>query len=210
MMDTVDVDPMYPGFPQQVMELDEAVFRFHQLVHYFSTYGMELFFGVTVKKGWLPCEDETTADAKEQEIVLKAKTIKLLPVDESYNKPLHIILSRKERMTQPEREIVTEAISHVSVTNLRDLSVGFKENMNVLYEIVFGMEDRETAFSILRLLCQHTGDVLRCVDLLLGRNKYHFHTAQKMFLVKLLESYPVKDFRAIAKGRTTSNGIHCF
>ena len=89
MMDTVDADPMYPGFPQQVMEMDEAVFRFHQIVHYFSTYGMELFFGVTVKKGWLPCEDETTADAKEQEIVLKAKTIKLLPVEESYNKPLH-------------------------------------------------------------------------------------------------------------------------
>ena len=196
MMNTVDADPMYPGFPQQVMEMDEAVFRFHQLIHYFSTYGMELFFGVTVKRGWLPCEDETTAEAKEQDIVLKAKTIKLLPVEESYNKPLHIILSRKERMTQPEREIVTEAISHVSVTNLRDLSVGFKENMNVLYEIVFGMEDRETAFSILRLLCQHTGDVLRCVDLLLGRNKYHFHTAQKRFLVKLLESYPVKDFRA--------------
>ena len=122
MMDTVDVDPMYPGFPQQVMELDEAVFRFHQLVHYFSTYGMELFFGVTVKKGWLPCEDETTARAKEQDIVLKAKTIKLLPVDESYNKPLHIILSRKERMTQPEREIVTKAISHVSVAELRDLT----------------------------------------------------------------------------------------
>ena len=122
MMDTVDVDPMYPGFPQQVMELDEAVFRFHQLVHYFSTYGMELFFGVTVKKGWLPCEDETTARAKAQDIVLKAKTIKLLPVDESYNKPLHIILSRKERMTQPEREIVTKAISHVSVAELRDLT----------------------------------------------------------------------------------------
>ena len=99
-------------------------------------------------------------------------------------------------MTQPEREIVTEAISHVSVANLRDLSVGFKENMNALYEIVFGMEDRETAFSILRSLCQHTGDVLRCVDLLLGKNKYHFHTAQKRFLVKLLESYTVKDFRA--------------
>lgn len=29
MMNTVDADPMYPGFPQQVMEMDEAVFRFH-------------------------------------------------------------------------------------------------------------------------------------------------------------------------------------
>ena len=46
------------------------------------------------------------------------------------------------------------------------------------------------------MLCQHTGDVLRCIDLLLRKHKYHFHTAQKRFLVKLLESYPEKDFRA--------------
>ena len=196
MMDTVDADPMYPGFPQQVMEIDEAVFRFHQLVHYFSTYGMELLFGVTAKRGWLPCEDEKTVDAKEQDIVLNAKTIKLLPVEESYNTPLHTILTRRERMTLPERAIVAEAISHVSAEQIQGLRVGFKENMNALYEIVFDMADREAAFNFLHGLCRHTGDVLRCVDLLLGKNKYHFHTAQKRFLVKLLESYPAKDFRA--------------
>lgn len=37
----VKAKPMYPDFPSQVMEMDEAVFRFHQLVHYFSTYGIE-------------------------------------------------------------------------------------------------------------------------------------------------------------------------
>jgi hypothetical protein len=56
MMGRVDAAPMYPGFPRQVMEIDEAVFRFHQAVHYFSTYGMELLFGVEVHRGWLPCE----------------------------------------------------------------------------------------------------------------------------------------------------------
>lgn len=196
MMDTVKANPMYPGFPQQVMEMDEAVFRFHQMVHYFSTYGMELLFGVNVTRGWLPCEGENSTDAADQKIVLKAKTIKLLPIEESYIVPLQMIMSRKERMTLPEREIVTVAISHVSVEQIRALKVGFKENMDAIYEIVFDMTDREVAFSFLRALCQHTGDVLRCVDLLLRRHKYHFRTAQKRFLVKLLESYPEKDFRA--------------
>ena len=196
MMDEVKAQPMYPGFPEQVMEMDEAVFRFHQLVHYFSTYGMEFLFGVSVKRGWLPCEDEKAADAVKQEIVLKAKTIRLLPAEESYITPLRTILSRKERMTLPEREIVSEAVCHVSVEEICGIKVGFKENMDAIYEIVFAMEDREAAFNILRGLCQHTGDVLRCVDLLLRKHKYHFRTSEKRFLVKLLESYPDKDFRA--------------
>lgn len=196
MMDTVDAEPMYPGFPKQVMEMDEAVFRFHQMVHYFSTYGMESLFGVNIKRGWLPCEDEKKNVPAEQEIVLDARTIQLLPAEESYITPLAIILSRKERMTLPEREIVTTAISNVSPEQVGELKVGFKENLNTIYEIVFNMDDRNAVFNILRSLCQHTGDVLRCVDILLGKNKFHFRTSQKRFLVKLLESYPAKDFRA--------------
>ncbi len=196
MMDSVDAEPMYPGFPEQVMKMDEAVFRFHQMVHYFSTYGMELLFGVNVKRGWLPCEDEADNIAAEQKIILNARTIKLLPADECYSTPLAIILSRKERMTLPEREIVSVAISNVSEKQVSSLKVGFKENLNTVYEILFNMDDRNTAFSILRSLCQHTGDVLRCIDILLGKNKFHFRTSQKRFLVKLLESYPEKDLRA--------------
>lgn len=195
MMDTVDADPMYPGFPKQVMEMDEAVFRFHQMVHYFSTYGMRVFFGVEVKRGWLPCENETTENAKEQEIVLPAKVIALLPVEDQYAVPFRTILSRRERMTEPERLIVGEAVQHLQDDQLQNLKVGFKENMNKLYEIIFTMEDCETAFCILETMCQHTGDVLRCIDILLRANKYHFRTSQKRFLVKLLESYPAKDFR---------------
>ena len=107
MTDRVDAAPMYPGFPDQVMEMDEAVFRFHQMVHYFSTYGMESLFGVQIKRGWLPCEDTAGIQMKEQEVVMNAKTIKLLPEEESYLTPLQVILSRKERMTFPERERVT-------------------------------------------------------------------------------------------------------
>ena len=42
---TVDAEPMYPGFPRQVMEMTDAMFRMHQLIHYFSTNRMEALFG---------------------------------------------------------------------------------------------------------------------------------------------------------------------
>ena len=177
MMGTVDAAPMYPGFPQQVMDMDEAVFRFHQLVHYFSTYGLELLFGVEVHKGWLPCLEES-GKAAEQDAVLQDKVIRLLPAQEAYIAPLRTILSRKERMTLPERQIVRAAIANISAEDAGSLNVRFKENMNAVYAIVFDMADREAAFSILRGLCQHTGDVLRCIDVLLGKNRFHFRTSQ--------------------------------
>ena len=208
MMGTVDAAPMYPGFPQQVMDMDEAVFRFHQLVHYFSTYGLELLFGVEVHKGWLPCPEES-GKAAEQDAVLQEKVIRLLPTQEAYIAPLRTILSRKERMTLPERQIVRAAIANVSAEDAGSLNIRFKENMNAVYAIVFDMADREAAFSILRGLCQHTGDVLRCIDVLLGKHRFHFRTSQKRFLVKLLESYPVKDFRAnlVLSGKSARRNI---
>lgn len=196
MTEEIPAAPMYPGFPRQVMEMDEAVFRFHQIVHYFSTYGLELQFGTEIHRGWLPCAAEKTGDAGKPKRVLPAKTIKLLPAEDAYSTPLKKILSRRERMTLPEKEIVAAAIALISPEQTAELRVSFKENLNVVYGIVFDMDDRAAAFAILRGLCQHTGDVLRCVDVLLGTHRFHFRTSQKRFLVRLLESYPGKDFRA--------------
>ena len=208
MMGTVNAAPMYPGFPNQVMKMNAAVFRFHQLVHYFSTYGLELLFGGEVRKGWLPCPDDR-AEVAAQDTVLPEKVIQLLPAQEAYIVPLRTILSRKERMTLPERQIVRAAIANISAEDAGSLNVRFKENMNAVYAIVFDMADREAAFSILRGLCQHTGDVLRCIDVLLGKHRFHFRTSQKRFLVKLLESYPVKDFRAnlVLSGKSARRNI---
>ena len=50
----VKAEPMYPGFPQQVMKMSEAEFRMHQMIHYFSTYGLENMFGGEISRGWLP------------------------------------------------------------------------------------------------------------------------------------------------------------
>ena len=64
----VKAEPMYPDFPDQVMKMNEAQFRFHQMIHYLSTYGVEDIFGVKVSKGWLPetenKSEKTQADNK--------------------------------------------------------------------------------------------------------------------------------------------------
>ena len=196
MTDTVDAEPMYPGFPKQVMKMDAVRFRLDQMAHYFSTYGLEDLFGVKVRKGWLPHLRERMTAPATQKRILDATTIKLLPAGERYLTPLTLILSRRERMTLPEREIVGTAIAHVTPEEAAGIRVGFKENLNTLYDVIFHMEDRDAAFRMMRGLCQHTGDVLRCVEVLLRKNGFHLRTSQKRFLVRLLESYPVKDFRA--------------
>ena len=34
LMPSVDAPPMYPDFPEQVMKMEEAEFRMHQMIHY--------------------------------------------------------------------------------------------------------------------------------------------------------------------------------
>ena len=200
MVDTVDAEPMYPNFPEEVMNIDEATFRFHQAVHYFSTYGMKLMFGVDVKHGWLPHEGEHSG-TKKQKIVLWEKVIELIPEEDIFIYPIKTILSRRERMTLPEKEIVKFAISHISKEQASSLDVKFKENMNELYNIIFELDNKEDAFTILRSVCKHTGDVLRCIRVILNKNKWHLRTSQKRFFVRLLENYPVYDFKGnIKKG----------
>lgn len=208
MLGTADAAPMYPGFPRQVMELEEAVLRFHQAVHYFSTYGLELLFGGEVQRGWLPCPGDGGKKAG-QDTVLPEKVIRLLPAGEAYLEPLGRILSRRERMTLPERQLVRKAMANIAPEEAASLTVPFKENLKALYAIVFDLPDRESAMGILRGLCKHTGDVLACIGVLLGRHRFHFRTSQKRFLVKLLESYPAADLRAnlVLSGRNARRNI---
>ena len=70
LQDEVLAKPMYPDFPKQVTDLSEAQFRLHQAAHYFSTYGLELLFGVEVDKGWLP--NMTSTEKTEKYVALFA------------------------------------------------------------------------------------------------------------------------------------------
>ena len=192
----VKAKPMYPDFPKQVMDIDEAEYRFHWLVHTFSTYGMEALFGVNVKRGWLPDMPETEKTEKDNALIDK-KVIKLLAEDDMWIVPLRRVLEKTERMTIPETEIVKEAIKHLSAEELADLDVTFKENLKLLFFELISYEntdERARNLAALRALCQHTGDVWKCVYSYMASKRYKLSTAQKRFIVDLLESFPVYDF----------------
>lgn len=195
LVDGVDAAPMYPDFPAQVMEIPEAQFRMHQLVHYFSTYGLEDMLGVEVRKGWLP-EAKDTPKAEQDQRLLALKALELIDPSDAWLVPARRILSKRERMTLPEQEIVARAAAHLTPEQIAALNIPFKENTRQLVKTVFDDMDSEQARPLLRALCKHTGDVLDGVAFLLKTHKYHFRTGQKRMLVKLIESYPVKDWRA--------------
>lgn len=190
----VKAKPMYPNFPTQVMEMDEAEFRFHQMLHYFSTYGCELFSGVEVHKGWLP-EVEDTAKTQEDAKLLELTVLELMAENKICNYALSHILSKCERMTLPETEIIKMTVSQVSAAQLEKLNVKFKENIEIVFDLALTL-DRTEGIRVLGAVCAHTGDVLDNIHRVLKQKKYHFSTSMKKTFVKLLETYKVADFRA--------------
>lgn len=192
----VKASPMYPDFPTQVMKLSEAQFRFHQMLHYMSTYGMEMMMGTPVEKGWLP-NPNAPKKIKEDTRLLESKVIGLIPEEEMYVKAVSKVTSKSERMTDKELLIVKQAVRFCSAEQLSALRVPFKQNLFELFYCIFTNENLDSAGKVtaLKAICQHTGDVWKCIDYALTRNHYHFRTSQKKVLVKLLESYPERDFR---------------
>lgn len=188
--------PMYPDFPTQVMELSEAQFRFHQILHYMSTYGMELIMGTPVEKGWLP-NPNAPQKIKEDTRLLESKVIGLVPESEMYIKAVSKVTGKSERMTDKELMIVKQAVGFCTTEQLSALRVPFKQNLFELFYCIFTNDNLNSMgkISALKAICQHTGDVWKCIDYTLTRSHYHFRTSQKRVLVKLLESYPAKDFR---------------
>ena len=195
----IKAEPMYPDFPSQVMEIDEARFRFHQICHYMSTYGVEaiaemLGLDETVQKGWLP-DVERTEKTETDTTLLQAKVLEVIPSDERFSRPLRILLEKSEKMTRQETEIVQEALLHTDVEAL-DLDIPFKQNMIYVFYALFCLPDRGSARRAMRRLCQHTGDVLKCVDYTLTRQDFRLKSAEKKLIVRLIEDYPAEDWKA--------------
>lgn len=201
----VKAAPMYPGFPEQVLEMPEAVYRFHQMLHYFSTYGLERVTGEAVSKGWMPETEQTAASEPEEppERLVELKVVALVDADKCVRTVLERILGKTERMTGAERDLIVSLLPELRREELEGLTVRFKENLNLLFCTVvtsrFAPKKMQLSgaqrLELLRGLCQHTGDVLKCITGLLGMQHYHLHTAEKRLMVKLLESYPAEDLR---------------
>lgn len=150
----VKAKPMYPDFPLQVMEMDEAVFRFHQMVHYFSTYGLEAVSGKGVTEGWLP-NVEDTSKCIDDDTLLTAKTISLCNGDEVIL-CIEKILNKKERLTIPEANLVKEAAPYMK----SKIDIPFKENLYLLIKDDLESGNNETVTNALVLYCSHPGDIL--------------------------------------------------
>lgn len=193
----VKAKPMYPDFPSQVMAMDEAVFRFHQLVHYFSTYGIERLTGQPVLRGWLP-EAEDTEKTQPDETLLEAKVLELIDSSEKYLLPCRKILGKTERMTDKESRMIAECVKNLPAQTLSGIPVTFKQNLLTVFYAVFAAQALSAAekTAALHAVCQHTGDVWKCMDYALTRERFHLRTSQKRLLVRLLECYPLWDFRA--------------
>lgn len=192
---TVDADPMYPDFPSQVMEMNEAMYRMDQLIHYMSTYGMESYFGGKVKTGWLP-NPESEEKVEKDTTLLQAKMLELVEDKRLSEEVLSRILSKKEEMTGPEKKLVQAAVKDVNPDFFTSLNIPFKRNQFTIFNEVMGLDDKERAKDILHNVCQHTGDVLKCMDYYLTQKDFHLKTSEKKAIVKLLESYPAVDFKS--------------
>jgi len=194
MIPEVKAAPMYPDFPNQVMTISEAEFRMHQLLHYFSTYGMEFLFGEKVSRGWLPCECGTEKTESDN-ILLEAKVLDLVAEDKVFLTVLKRILGRRERMTIPEKRMILEAVNAVSANDLQTVTVAFKENLSELFALLLNDAERDVCIRTLSVLCCHTGDVFKCIHEVLRASHYHLTTSKKKTLVRLIEQYPVWNLR---------------
>ena len=196
-IDEVKAKPMYPDFPKQVMEIDEAEFRLHQMCHYFTTYGIESLTGQAVRRGWLPDMNDTEKTVDDKTL-LEAKVLELVPENEMFVTPFNRILLKNERMTDKEKTMVNIIVSSEEPGRLADEmpEIPFKENIVPVF-VAFMDSDipREDKLSVLHKLCQHTGDVWKCLGNYLDKHKWSLKTSQKRLLVRLFESYPISDFR---------------
>lgn len=189
----VKAEPMYPDFPKYVMEISEAEFRFHQILHYFSTYGMEFLTGEMVTAGWLPKTQNTKKTQNDTRLV-DLKVIELVAEDEKCDFALKRILGKTEPMTIPEQELICAVIGEVSIECLETVKVKYKDNIPGLFDKALEL-DSEASLKVMRAVCQHSGDALDNIYRVLIGKKFHLKTSEKKRFVKLLEMYSVPNFR---------------
>ena len=193
MTGNIDAEPMYPDFPNQVLNMDEAEYRLHQMIHYFSTYGIEWLTGETVDKGWVP--NITSTEKTEKDIrLLESKVIEVIDLNDLAFESLSRVLSKRERMTNKERELVLEALDHfasystsLNIEDLSKINVPFKQNLMYVCNFLLDNKDisKEVKLALFKNMCKNTGDVWKVIDYCLTRHKFHFKTSQKRFFVQL-------------------------
>lgn len=189
--------------PEQVRSLDYIQKRLHQIMHYTSTYGLEALhelFGqhIEVSKGWLPADAGLIEDVDPtlvDDALLDVLYFDVIYEDEVYPYIYKSIVSKRNRATTTETQLLILAAPHLSKEDLLSVKVKFKENLPMIISNVIDNYPNEEKVEIIHSLCQNTGDVLRCVKNYLDINSWHLKTSQKRTFVKALESYNTNDLK---------------
>lgn len=195
--------PMYPDFPSQVLNMSEFEFRRDQILHYASTYGVELLAktlfdaDAEVKQGYMPDVENTPKEDKGEQLI-PDKVVELVL---SRDAMLDMIASDARR---PKR------MSTVAIDLLADLAYeqklpqdfpdfAFHENANALILAVSSAPEYSSTQiqEILDRFCQNPGDIIKAI------NSYcelattnHLSTKQKKAFCRALNNY---DAASIAK-----------
>lgn len=188
----IEVSPMYPNFPIQVLEMSEAEFRAHQLVHYISTYGLESMTNKEVQKGWLP-ETEEIMERVEDKQLVDLKILDYLLPEEVNKVVIENLIGKKERLLPKELEISQKIAKRLNRQPIEDIP--FKENIAAIFGETLlngSLQDRYRVISELEKILKHPGDVMDLTEALVKMNKYkHLKTSLKRGLVELIEKFPL-------------------
>lgn len=192
----VTATPMYPDFPSQVMEMDEATYRYHQAMHYLSTYGVELLAGfcgldVTVDEGWLPSV-ESTPKTEADKTLVPPKVLHLILTVEDLRNVVEARLARATRMHPAEIEATLEVFAGLGdeASGMAFPKVAFHENMMELVRAA-SEGDSVTLARVAGGLAQHPGDLLKATRYILASRgkKSHLATRQKKGLCRAFERF---------------------
>lgn len=190
----VTAAPMYPDYPMQVMNMSEAQFRYHQLRHYASTYGVEMVAGlmgldIEVGEGWLP--DVTATEKTVRDPQLVNKTVLQVVMDrETMLDVVNARLAKATRMHQAELDTAMLLIQSGEAPSFG--KIAFHENMmNMVLAASAGSS--QLLASTLMAVAQHPGDLLKAILEVIQQNGHnHLATRQKKAFCKAFEKFSAR------------------
>ena len=183
--------------PGEARNIDTATFRFHQMLNYFSVYGLEELLGTEVSRGWMPAEAGVAEelDPVEEDIALiEAKVFEVIFEDEKYLKGYKSVASKRNRATALELAVLEEAVKNLTKDEILATPVVFKENLIPIFNVLVDNFSDEERIDLISSVCQNSGDVLKCLKNFLNKNKWKLTTSQKRMMVRILEKYSVNNF----------------